>query len=194
MLSSNVAAGAAGAGRTKAAGGAEATVAEATDWETGVCDPGATSAVPATGAAAGVTADLVTGEMFFGADRTRSVLARTDPRAADRVDCSAVSDEADAAAAAGALDAFARVAARRALGPGFELFDVFADVVEAEPPVSESTVSAAATPVPEIRAEPTPTSTALVPSKIRRSPITNRLNFDNEQTLSRTLSMNQQIN
>jgi hypothetical protein len=132
--------------------------------------------------------------MFFGADRTRSVLARTDPRAAGPVDCSAVSDEVDAAAAAGALDAFARVAARRALMPGVEVVDVFADVVEVGPPESESTVSAAATPVPEIRAEPTPTSTALVPSRIRRSPITNRLYFDNEQTLSRTLSMNQQIN
>jgi hypothetical protein len=132
--------------------------------------------------------------MFFGVDRTRSVLARTDPRAAGRVDCSAVSDEVDAAAAAGALDAFARVAARRALVPGVEAVDVFADVVEAGPPESESTVSAAATPVPEIRAEPTPTSTALVPSKIRRSLITNHLYFDNEQTLSRTLSMNQQIN
>jgi hypothetical protein len=131
--------------------------------------------------------------MFFGADRTRSVLARTDPRAVGGAACPAVSDEVDAAAAAGPLAAFARVAARRALVPGVEVVDVFADVVEAEPPVSGSTVSAAATPVPEIRAEPTPTSTALVPSKIRRSPITNHLYFDNEQTLSRTLSMNQQI-
>jgi hypothetical protein len=187
MLSSNVAAGAAGAGRTKAAG-----FAGATDCETGVCDPLA----EATGAArsGAASASPTTGEMFFGADRTRSVLARTDPRAAGPVDCSAVSDEVDAAAAAGALDAFARVAARRALMPGVEVVDVFADVVEVGPPESESTVSAAATPVPEIRAEPTPTSTALVPSRIRRSPITNRLYFDNEQTLSRTLSMNQQIN
>ena len=186
MLSSNVAAGAAGAGRTKAAGGAEstvagATVAGATDWETRVCDPGAASASPTAG------------EMFFGADRSLSVLARTDPRAAGGAACSAVSDEVDAAAAGGPLAAFARVTARRALVPGVEVVDMFADVVEAEPPVSESTVSAAATPVPEIRAEPTPTSTALVPSKIRRSPITNHLYFDNEQTLSRTLSMNQQI-
>jgi hypothetical protein len=187
MLSSNVAAGAAGAGRTKAAG-----FAGATDWETGVCDPLAAATGAARSGAA--SASPTTGEMFFGADLTRSVLARTDPRAAGRVDCSAVLDEVDAAAAAGALDAFARVAARRALMPGVEVVDVFADVVEVGPPESESTVSAAATPVPEIRAEPTPTSTALVPSKIRRSPITNRLHFDNEQTLSRTLSMNQQIN
>ena len=49
--------------------------------------------------------------------------------------------------------------------------DVSAGEAAEEVPASDSAVSAAAIPVPEIRAEPTPTITAPVPSKARRSPM-----------------------
>jgi len=81
------------------------------------------------------------------------------------------------AAGAGATDASSpaaagagrvRVLARRSVAAGAE--DSLADA-DVSGLLSPSPVSAAATAVPEISAEPSPTRTALVPSNTRRSPM-----------------------
>jgi hypothetical protein len=74
---------------------------------------------------------------------------------------------------------WARVVARRAFVPGtvpadVEPVDASAGAVAAVLPVS---VSAAATPALEIRADPTPTITAPVPNMTRRLPIAMNLSL-----------------
>ena len=127
--------------------------------------------------------DLAAGEVFRAARRDRSLPARTVVRVAVGVDRSA-----DASlSATGSLVAPVEAALPRR-GAVLAGADASAGAADDAAPASDSAVSAAATPAPEIRADPTPTITAPVPSKARRSPMPQRLSLANRQTVPRPLA------
>ncbi len=180
----------AGAGRgTYAAGKAPARVAAARVCVTGVrCAP-TTAAGAATCAAAGraaagrLGASNSTGlragsltaagtsaraadDVFRAARRDRSAPARTVVREAVGADRSA---DASLSATGSLVAPVAAPVARR--GTVLAGADASARAADDAAPASDSAVSATATPAPEIKADPTPTTTAPVPNKARRLPI-----------------------
>jgi hypothetical protein len=171
MLDNSAAAGRAGA--VRAAG--TAAGAEVTIWAKRVRCGLADAADAATASAA------CSGKLGSGATAA-ALAAPVRLRAADTL---RVTTGESFFAARGDRSAPACTRGRAAALRGLLVADESADVLEGVPPVSESGVSAAAIPVPDIRAEPTPTITAPVPRRARRSAITNHLRIDNGQTLSR---------